>query len=100
MTNSQPSPVMKPAFAREELPLRVRDAAIFLGVSPQTVYLWVERKADSPSPRDGPQHPILEIGVGALPRAVQTGGGELARPVKHDGGLYKREGSKIWWMRY
>ena len=44
MTNSQPSPVMKPAFAREELPLRVRDAAIFLGVSPQTVYLWVERK--------------------------------------------------------
>jgi integrase len=24
----------------------------------------------------------------------------LARPVKHDGGLFKREGSKIWWMRY
>jgi len=24
----------------------------------------------------------------------------LARPVKHDGGLYKREGSKAWWMRY
>ena len=24
----------------------------------------------------------------------------MARPVKHDGGLYKREGSKIWWMRY
>ena len=44
MTNSQPTPVMKPAFAREELPLRVRDAAVFLGVSPQTVYLWVERK--------------------------------------------------------
>jgi len=44
MTNSQPTPVMKLAFAREELPLRVRDAAVFLGVSPQTVYLWVERK--------------------------------------------------------
>ena len=27
-----------------EIPLRVREAAIFLGVSPQTVYLWVERK--------------------------------------------------------
>jgi excisionase family DNA binding protein len=27
-----------------ELPIRVRDAAVFLGVSPQTVYLWVERK--------------------------------------------------------
>jgi excisionase family DNA binding protein len=30
-------------FANER-PLRVREAAIFLGVSPQTVYLWVERK--------------------------------------------------------
>jgi excisionase family DNA binding protein len=27
-----------------EYPMRVRDAARFLGVSPQTVYLWVERK--------------------------------------------------------
>jgi integrase len=24
----------------------------------------------------------------------------MARPIRHDGGLYKREGSKIWWMRY
>jgi len=28
----------------EEYPLTVRDAAKYLGVSPQTVYLWVERK--------------------------------------------------------
>jgi excisionase family DNA binding protein len=28
----------------EECPLNVRDAAKYLGVSPQTVYLWVERK--------------------------------------------------------
>jgi excisionase family DNA binding protein len=27
-----------------ESPMTVRDAARFLGVSPQTVYLWVERK--------------------------------------------------------
>jgi excisionase family DNA binding protein len=27
-----------------ELPLTVRDAAAYLGVSVQTVYLWVERK--------------------------------------------------------
>jgi excisionase family DNA binding protein len=27
-----------------EIPIKVRDAAAFLGVSPQTVYLWVERK--------------------------------------------------------
>jgi len=32
------------AIAQEELPLTVRDAARFLGVSTQTVYLWVERK--------------------------------------------------------
>ena len=32
------------AFAREELPFTVRDAATYLGVSVQTVYLWVERK--------------------------------------------------------
>jgi len=28
----------------DEIPLTVRQAATFLGVSPQTVYLWVERK--------------------------------------------------------
>jgi excisionase family DNA binding protein len=31
-------------FFREELPLTVREAAVYLGVSMQTVYLWVERK--------------------------------------------------------
>jgi excisionase family DNA binding protein len=30
--------------ASEERPLTVRDAAQYLGVSAQTVYLWVERK--------------------------------------------------------
>jgi excisionase family DNA binding protein len=32
------------ALVPEELPLRVREAAVYLGVSVQTVYLWVERK--------------------------------------------------------
>jgi excisionase family DNA binding protein len=32
------------AVAEVEHPLTVKDAAKFLGVSPQTVYLWVERK--------------------------------------------------------
>ena len=27
-----------------EYPMTVRDAALYLGVSPQTIYLWVERK--------------------------------------------------------
>ena len=31
-------------FQRSDLPMTVRQAAEFLGVSPQTVYLWVERK--------------------------------------------------------
>jgi excisionase family DNA binding protein len=31
-------------MASDELPLTVRDAATYLGVSRQTVYLWVERK--------------------------------------------------------
>ena len=35
---ASPGPVVN------ELPLRVREAAAYLGVSAQTVYLWVERK--------------------------------------------------------
>jgi excisionase family DNA binding protein len=38
------SPAALPTPNREEIPLTVRAAATFLGVSPQTVYLWVERK--------------------------------------------------------
>jgi excisionase family DNA binding protein len=34
----------QPVFAQEEVPLTVRQAAAYLGVSGQTVYLWVERK--------------------------------------------------------
>ena len=44
MSNSQTPTLVDASFAREELPIRVREAAVFLGVSPQTVYLWVERK--------------------------------------------------------
>ncbi len=31
-------------FATDEIPLTVKQAAIYLGVSQQTVYLWVERR--------------------------------------------------------
>ena len=31
-------------FLPDQLPLTVRQAAVYLGVSIQTVYLWVERK--------------------------------------------------------
>jgi excisionase family DNA binding protein len=36
--------VQAAAALADEIPLTVRQAAVFLGVSPQTVYLWVERK--------------------------------------------------------
>lgn len=35
---------LKPPDQSLELPMNVKEAAKFLGVSPQTVYLWVERK--------------------------------------------------------
>jgi excisionase family DNA binding protein len=35
----------RPAPADDEFPMTVREAAKFLGVSRQTVYLWVERRA-------------------------------------------------------
>ena len=44
--NSQPA-LSSPAFvgtADLEMAMTVKEAALFLGVSPQTVYLWVERK--------------------------------------------------------
>jgi excisionase family DNA binding protein len=34
----------EPTEPASELPMNVKEAAKFLGVSPQTVYLWVERK--------------------------------------------------------
>jgi excisionase family DNA binding protein len=33
-----------PILRADDRPLTVKDAADFLGVSPQTVYVWVERK--------------------------------------------------------
>jgi excisionase family DNA binding protein len=59
----------------DSCPLTVRDAAKFLGVSQQTVYLWVERK-HSPSSCNGTQHPVSEIGSRFIPRVVPTGDGE------------------------
>ena len=39
-----PQPTSSQESTIREIPIKVRDAATFLGVSPQTVYLWVERK--------------------------------------------------------
>ena len=37
-------PDLKTASTEDEFPMTVHEAAKFLGVSQQTVYLWVERK--------------------------------------------------------
>src|ERR1700688_2840053 len=83
-----------------ELPIRVREAAVFLGVSPQTVYLRVERKQILHLRVMGRNIRFLKSELEPFRAQFQTGGGELARPVKHDGGLYRRDESKVWWMRY
>ena len=45
MTNELLTRSEKQVFSPlEDQPLTVREAAKYLGVSPQTVYLWVERK--------------------------------------------------------
>jgi excisionase family DNA binding protein len=46
LSQADPGRVNSPAlvFPPEELPLTVREAATYLGVSIQTVYLWVERR--------------------------------------------------------
>src|SRR3974390_8206 len=67
---------LPPVFSPdEEYPLTVRQAAKYLGVSPQTVYLWVERK----------QIPHLRV---------------MGRNIQHDGVVYARKDGKIWWIRY
>jgi excisionase family DNA binding protein len=43
-TNSSGATAAGFALIPGEVPLTVREAAVYLGVSIQTVYLWVERK--------------------------------------------------------
>lgn len=42
-------------------------------------------KADSPSPGDGPKHPIPQVGSGALPRKLQTRSGKWEDGVNMTG---------------
>jgi excisionase family DNA binding protein len=41
---SKVQPLLPALLATDEIPLTVKQAASYLGVSRQTVYLWVERK--------------------------------------------------------
>ena len=69
--------------------MTVRETAVFLGVSIQTVYLWVERK-QIPRLRVMDRNlRVPQIGPRALPRFLQTGDGECL-----DHATY-RSGSKV-----
>src|SRR6266542_2702822 len=59
-----------------EYPLTVREAARFLGVSPQTVYLWVECKQIPHLRVMGRNIRFLKNGSRNIPRFFQTGDGE------------------------
>lgn len=62
-----PSPIVLPG---DERPWTVREAAAFLGLRQQTVYLWVEKKK-IPHLGNGTQHPIFEIRLGNLQSVVK-----------------------------
>ena len=79
----------------DELPIRVREAAIFLGVSPRTVYLWVERKQIPHLRVMGRNIRFLKSELEPFRAQFKQELG-MARPRKHDGSLFKREESKIW----
>ena len=88
----------KSAPPENEFPMTVREAAKFLGVSPQTVYLWVERK----------QIPHLRVmgrisgfsgRTWALPRFLQTGDGEWQDHL-NGMGLCINVRVEFWWICY
>ena len=65
-----------PRSSASNLPMTVKDAATLPWREPPNGVSLGGAKADSPPPRDGSQYPVFEIGFGAIPRAVQTRGGE------------------------
>ena len=88
-----------PRSTIDELPIRVREAAVFLGVSPQTVYLWVERKQIPHLRVMGRNIRFLKSELEPFRAQFKQEVG-MARPSKHDGVVYQRGDSRIWWMRY
>ena len=83
----------------DERPLTVREAAKYLGVSPQTVYLWVERKQIPHLRVMGRTIRFLKSDLEPF-RASFKREMENDRPVEHDGVVYQREGSRFWWICY
>jgi excisionase family DNA binding protein len=88
------------AFAiADEIPLTVRQAAVFLGVSPQTVYLWVERKQIPHLRVMGRNIWFLKSELGPF-RATFSHEVGYGKTCKHDGAVFKRNDGKILWITY
>jgi len=64
-----------------------------------TVYLWVEQTQIRQLRVMGGNIRFLKSEERPFRAQFKQEMGN-ARPSKHDGVLYKRSGSKIWWMRY
>jgi excisionase family DNA binding protein len=91
-------PPLPERHAGNDLPISVRDAATYLGVTVQTIYLWVKRKQ------------ILHLRV--INRSIRFLKSDLedfrdsfkqlvnrGAAYKHDGIVYQRKDGKIWWIR-
>ena len=98
MTSSA-APVPAGTALVSELPIKVRDAAIFLGVSPQTVYLWVERKQIPHLRVMGRSVRFLKSELEPF-RRIQTGGGKWQDLGNTMEAFFRKEESRFWWMDY
>ena len=78
------------SLARSNLPITVKEAARFLGVSPQTVYLWVERKQIPHLRVMGRNIRFLKSDLEPF-RASSNKRWRMARPSKHDGVVYQTQ---------
>src|SRR6202453_631262 len=72
------SSIEQDSLPTDDHPWTVREAAKFLGVSPQTVYLWVERK----------QIPHLRV-MGRNIRSLKSELGPFRATFSHEGGYGK-----------
>jgi excisionase family DNA binding protein len=77
----------------------VREAAVYLGVSVRTVYLWVERKQIPHLRVMGRNTLFLKSDLAPF-RAQFRREVVMSRPRNHDGRLFRKEESKFWWMDY
>jgi hypothetical protein len=60
MTSPQPAPLAKANFRSRGTPSQRARRSGVLGCQPPNGVFLGRAKADSPSPRDGPKHPVLK----------------------------------------